>query len=64
MNTGALLIRKGPGHMFSHSFRKFATGVVEFSGASTVYLRIFQQIFAKNLNDPTIIFRVLGEDES
>jgi hypothetical protein len=27
-------------------------------------LRIYQQIFEKNLNDPSFIFKGLGEDES
>jgi hypothetical protein len=44
---------------------KFATGVVSTSGALLCLdLRISLQIFEKIRNDPTVIFRGLGEEDS
>jgi hypothetical protein len=44
---------------------KFATGVVGTSGALLCLdLRISLQIFEKIRNDPTVIFRGLGEEDS
>ncbi len=48
-------------------FLKFAAGVVDTGGnLPPVYLdlRLSPQIFEKNRNDPNVIIRGLGEDDS
>jgi hypothetical protein len=52
------------GNLLPVSEAKFAAGVVETSGKVHLDLRISPLILEKIQNDPNVIFRGLGEDDS